>query len=73
MAYILKAPNPSALVGGDVYYSEDSKWTQDKEEATKFSSKAKADAAKKAQVNRPSPINDVEVVNLNPRKTKAKK
>ena len=36
MSYVLRCPNPSKIVGGNVYYSEHGRWTADKEKAVKF-------------------------------------
>ena len=70
MSYVLRCPNPSKIVGGNVYYSEHGRWTADKEKAVKFKTKKEADAMKKEEINSPSPMNKIVSENLNPRKKK---
>ena len=41
MSYVLRCPNPSKIVGGNVYYSEHGRWTADKEKAVKFKQRKK--------------------------------
>ena len=70
MAYVLRAPNPSKLVGGNVYYCDHGKWTNDKEKALRFKTKKEADTTKELEINAPTPINKIVSENLNPRKKK---
>ena len=73
MAYVLRAPNPSKIIGGNVYLTEHGRWSLNKEEAKHFKTKAEADAVKKSEIDAPTPMNKIVSENLSPRKTKEKK
>ena len=56
--YILRATNPSKLMGPDpVYLTEDGKWSNMKHDAKVFTAKTKATAAKKeAELDNPEVV-----------------
>ncbi len=70
MSYVLRASNPSKLVGGNVYYCDHGQWSNNKEKAVKFKTKKESDVVKEEEMNSSPLMGKIVSENLNLKKKK---